>query len=129
MYDDIDYNNLSEMALEEMMDAFVDSVKDDIEEDEKKTTVMDFSQTRRFMFCYHVLRRIMKNKNVKVSYKMFEPFKTMGSITVEGSVIKFDSPKWFSRIAGFASNTEIYPLTKDAVRLTYTFHGLTTPIE
>ena len=71
----------------------------------------------------------MKGTNVQISYKMYEPFKTMGSITVEGAVLEFDKPEWFARIAEFASNTEIYPLTKNIVRMTFTFHGLTTPIE
>mgnify|MGYP000216046892 CR=1 FL=1 len=40
-----------------------------------------------------------------------------------------DNPEWFARAAEFASNTEVYPLTKNRIRLTFTFHGITTPIE
>ena len=32
-------------------------------------------------------------------------------------------------MAEFASNTEIYPLAENKVRMTFTFHGLTAPIE
>ena len=53
----------------------------------------------------------------------------MGSISVEGPMLEFDCPEWFSRVAEFASNTEVYPLAKNKVRMTFTFHGLTKPIE
>ena len=33
------------------------------------------------------------------------------------------------RVAEFANNMEVYPLVKNRVRLTFTFHGLTKPIE
>ena len=53
----------------------------------------------------------------------------MGGVSVEGKVLEFAGSKWFARAAEFASNTEVYPLAKNRVRLTFTFHGLTAPIE
>ena len=75
------------------------------------------------------LRYITKGQNVTVSYKLHEPFKSMGSVSVEGEQLVFDKPEWFARVAEFASNTEVYPLAKQAIRMTFTFHGLTKTIE
>lgn len=120
---------LTDDELEKAMDEVVNGIKDDINKDELRTTILSPLKMKQFMFAYAALQYIMKGKNVQISYKMYEPFKTMGSITVEGAVLEFDKPEWFARIAEFASNTEIYPLTKNIVRMTFTFHGLTTPIE
>lgn len=120
---------LSDAELEQAMDEVVSGIKDDINKDEMRTTVLNPFKMQQFQFAYAALQYIMKDKNVQISYKMYEPFKTMGSITVEGTVLEFNKPEWFARIAEFASNTEIYPLNKNAVRMTFTFHGLTTPIE
>lgn len=120
---------LSDAELEQAMDEVINGIKDDINKDEMRTTVLNPLKMQQFQFAYAALQYIMKDKNVQISYKMYEPFKTMGSITVEGTVLEFNKPEWFARIAEFASNTEIYPLTKNAVRMTFTFHGLTTPIE
>lgn len=120
---------LTDAELEKAMDEVVNGIRDDINKDELRTTILNPLKMQQFQFAYAALQYIMKGKNVQISYKMYEPFKTMGSITVEGAVLEFDKPEWFARIAEFASNTEIYPLTKNAVRMTFTFHGLTTPIE
>jgi len=120
---------LTDAELEKAMDEVVNGIKDDINKDELRTTILNPLKMEQFKFAYAALQYIMKGKNVQISYKMYEPFKTMGSITVEGTVLEFDKPEWFARIAEFASNTEIYPLTKNIVRMTFTFHGLTTPIE
>lgn len=120
---------LTDAELEKAMDEVVNGIKDDINKDELRTTILNPLKMQQFQFAYAALQYIMKGKNIQISYKMYEPFKTMGSITVEGAVLEFDKPEWFARIAEFASNTEIYPLTKNAVRMTFTFHGLTTPIE
>ena len=120
---------LTDAELEKAMDEVVNGIKNDINKDELRTTILNPLKMEQFKFAYAALQYIMKGKNVQISYKMYEPFKTMGSITVEGAVLEFDKPEWFARIAEFASNTEIYPLTKNIVRMTFTFHGLTTPIE
>lgn len=120
---------LSDAELEQAMDEVVNGIKDDIIKDELRTTILNPLKMEQFKFAYAALQYMMKGKSVQISYKMYEPFKTMGSITVEGAILEFDKPEWFARVAEFASNTEIYPLTKNAVRMTFTFHGLTTPIE
>ena len=129
----MDYNFdtkfMTDDELEQAMDEFIDSIKDDINNDESKTTVLNALRLKQLQFAHAALQYITKDKDVQMSYKLYEPFKTMGSITIEGKVLEFDKPEWFARVAEFATNTEIYPLAKNMVRMTFTFHGLTAPIE
>jgi len=120
---------MTDEELEQAFDELIESVRDDVENDERKTTVLNALRLRQLQFAYAVLQYITKDKDVRVSYKLYEPFKTMGSVTVEGSSLEFDKPEWFARVAEFATNTEVYPLKKNEVRMTFTFHGLTAPIE
>ncbi len=119
----------SKEEMERALDELLDALKDNIEADDKKTTVLDGLKLKQIQFAYSVLQYITRGTDAKVSCKLNEPFKTMGSVSVEGPMLEFDCPEWFSRVAEFASNTEVYPLAKNKVRLTFTFHGLTKPIE
>ena len=120
---------MTDAELEQAMDALIECIEDDVNNDENKTTVLNPLRLSQLQFAYAALQYITRGQDVKLSYKLYEPFKTMGSVTVEGKTLKFDNPEWFARVAEFATNTEIYPLAKNAVRMTFTFHGLTAPIE
>lgn len=124
-----DLKFMSDEELRNAMDEFIDSVKDDVAADEEKTTVLNPMKLQQMQFAHAALKYITRDSDVEVSYKLNTPFKTMGSISVEGETLAFDKPEWFARVAGFANNMEVYPLVKNRVRLTFTFHGLTKPIE
>lgn len=119
----------SDNELEQNFDELIDGLRADIENDDSKVTMLDAMRLKQIQFAYAALQYITRGTDTVVSYKLNEPFKTMGSISVEGQSLEFDKPEWFARVAEFASNTEVYPLTKNRVRLTFTFHGLTKPIE
>lgn len=119
----------SKNELEQALDDLVSVLEDDIESDDEKVTMLDVLKLKQIQFVYAALQYITRGMDAKVSYQLNEPFKTMGSVSVEGPVLEFDEPELFSRIAEFASNTEVYPLAKSRVRMTFTFHGLTKPIE
>lgn len=119
----------SDNELEQTFDELIDGLRADIENDDSKVTMLDAMRLKQIQFAYAALQYITRGTDTVVSYKLNEPFKTMGSISVEGQSLEFDKPEWFARVAEFASNTEVYPLTKNRVRLTFTFHGLTKPIE
>jgi len=84
---------------------------------------------KQFQFTYAALLYLVRDKDVSLSYKLYEPFKTMGSISIEGECVEFNDVVQFTHAAEFASNIEVYPLAKNRVRMTFTFHGLTAPIE
>ncbi|MCM1222376.1 MAG: hypothetical protein NC548_48705 [Lachnospiraceae bacterium] len=129
MHDDLDWSLLSDEEVEQRMDEIVESLRLEIEADENKTVLLNAARMTQLEFTYLVMRRLTQGRDVSVTYKLYEPFRTMGSVSVEGKSIEFDSPEWFARAAEFASNTDVYPLADNKVRLTFTFHGLTAPIE
>lgn len=123
MDNSFDLKFMSDEELQNAMDEFVNSVKDDV------ATVLNPIKLQQMQFAHAALKYITRDSDVEISYKLNTPFKTMGSISVEGEVLAFDKPEWFARVAEFANNMEVYPLVKNRVRLTFTFHGLTKPIE
>lgn len=120
---------LTDEDLEQSMDDFIEAISQELEDEEWNTTVLDIQKSKQIQFAYSVLKYLTRGSDAVVSYKLHEPFKTMGSVSVEGKSIEFYHPEWFARIAEFASNTEVYPLAKNRVRLTFTFHGLTKSID
>ena len=129
MHDDLDWSLLSDEEVEQRMDEIVESLRPDIEADKSRTVLLNAARMTQLEFTYLVMRRLTQGRDVSVTYKLYEPFRTMGSVSVEGKSIEFDAPEWFARAAEFASNTDVYPLADNKVRLTFTFHGLTAPIE
>lgn len=129
MEDSLDLKFMSDSELENTLDEFVNSIKDSLTADEGRTTVLNPVKMKQMQFAYAALKYITKGTDVSLSYKLNSPFKTMGSISAEGNILSFTKPEWFARIAEFANNLEVYPLTKNKVRLTFTFHGLTAPVE
>lgn len=111
-----------------MLDNVVVTVGEAIIADESKPAIIDPIKVQQMQFAYGVLKYLTKNTDAKLSYALHEPFKSMGSISVEGKNLAFTNAEWFSRAAEFASNTEVYPLTNGKVRMTLTFHGLVRPV-
>lgn len=118
----------SEEEMQEI-DAFISKIGEEISKSENGITVLDPVRLEQIKFCYAVLQRIKTSRDATVSYKLNEPFTTVGSVSIEGPVLEINNPEWFARAAEFASNMEVYPLTNGNVRLTFTFHGLTKPIQ
>lgn len=126
MNSDFDWSLLPDMQVERRMDEIVESLKPYIEGDEKKLALLNEDRLKQLEFTYLAMRYLTQGTDAVVTYKLYEPFKTMGSVSVEGKSLEFDDPMRFARAAEFASNIEIYPLANDRVRLTFTFHGLAT---
>jgi len=100
-----------------------------IRDEESKTAVLNQNRFRAFRFAYGVVEKILLSSGMRLSYKLHEPFKSMGSISIEGKTLSFAQTEWFSRAAEFADVTDICPLANGDVRLTFTFHNMTTAIE
>lgn len=115
--------------LRRWRESILDGIQEEIEADESEPTLLNPIKLAQIKFVYSVMKYLTRGTDAEVSYKLNQPFKSMGSVSVESSVLEFDNPEWFARAAEFATNTEVYPLKKNRVRLTFTFHGLTKPIE
>ena len=76
-------------------------------------------------FAYALAKKYTSGININVRLCENAPFAGMGSVQIEGKSITFTNTEWFARMAEFANNTEIYPLSNGTVRITFTFYGLT----
>lgn len=123
---DFDTEFMTEEEVEEAIDAIVHAVGEQIEQEERKTAIINPTKLKQIAFTYKALRYMTK---AKVTYKLHEPYRSMGSVSVVGKNISFSHPEWFRGIAEMASNVEIYPKTDGTVQMTFTFHGLVNTIE
>lgn len=131
---DEQYNPFEQMSREEweqMMegadeDLFFESLHQQIEKDEGRTSIMNPMRLRDLAYTYHLVK---ENTNATVSYKTNDPYPSMGSISIEGKNLIFKKAEWFLKAAALASNTDIYPKNNGRVVITFTFHGLTIPLE
>ena len=126
---DFESEYASDSEIEEAMDSLVISVANDIAQDESRTSIINPYRMQQILYTYKVMKYLMKGTYAKVTYKLHEPYQSMGSVSVTGNDIEFKKISWFLRAAELASNYEVYPKTDGTVCMTFTFHGITTPIE
>lgn len=119
----------SDEEIEEAMDALVITAASRIEQDESRASVINPYRMQQLLYTYKVMKYLMKGTKAKVTYKLHEPYHSMGSVSVTGKDIDFRKMSWFLRAAELASNFEVYPKTDGTVCMTFTFHNLTIPIE
>lgn len=119
----------TEEEAEKALDELAASAGEVIMEEDGKTSLLDPLRMEQMKFCHSILAFLTKDKPVKLTYRLHESFQSMGSISLEGERIAFEGAKWILRVAEFANNMDVYPLAKNAVRITFTFLGLTRPIE
>lgn len=115
---------INEEELEGCLDSLIEMFGDAIVDEETKPGMIDAIVLKKIEFAEMVMKMMTKGMNVRVSTKLHEPFRSMGSVTVEGTELVFVDSEWFSRAAEFANNMEVYPLTNGKVKLTLTYHGL-----
>lgn len=126
---DFESEYASDSEIEEAMDSLVISVANDIAQDESRASIINPYRMQQILYTYKVMKYLMKGTSAKVTYKLHEPYQSMGSVSVTGKDIEFKKVSWFLRAAELASNYEVYPKTDGTVCITFTFHNLTIPIE
>lgn len=99
-----------------------------IEIDERKDSVLNLEVLKRIEQVYGMLKHEFENSGTDVSYALHRPYQSMGYVMAEGKSIRFKNTSVLRKCMELASNTEAYPMAKDAVRITFTFHGLTNKI-
>lgn len=126
---DFESEYTSDEEIESDMDALMLSMAEEIEQDESRTSIINPYRMKELAFTYKSMKYITHGSKAKVTYKLHEPYQSMGSVSVTGKNIVFSNMSWFVRAVEMASNFEVYPKTNGDICMTFTFHGLTTPIE
>lgn len=119
----------SDAEVDDALDQLTLDLAEAIAEDESRTSVLNPFRMRELIFTYKVMRYLARGTRAKVTYKLNEPFQSMGSVSVTGKKIAIRNAEWFLKAVQLASNFESYPKTDGTVCMTFTFHNLTVPIE
>lgn len=113
---------------ESELDALIAELAAMEKEEEARPSVLSIGKYKQVEFVYECMKHLMRGTDAKVSYALFEPVKTMASVSVECDEIEINDVIWFSRAVRFSSNVEVYPLTNGKLRMTFTFHDFTKMI-
>lgn len=119
----------SDEEVEEMLDSLLEDIGEQIEEEENRDCIVKPDKVRAVLYTYKLLKYLTKGSKAKVTYKLNEPYRSMGSVSVCGKNISFNKPEWFMAAVRVSSNFNTYVKTNGTVQMDFTFHGLTTPIE
>ncbi len=114
---------------QEFADACVEAFGESLLEEENKDAMVNPSRVKLVLYLYKALKSVFKGTGVEVSYKMYEPIKSMGYVIVEGKNISFKDPKVFFEAVELCDNFDVCPRTDGTVEINFTFHGLTTTID
>ena len=120
---------LSDNEIDELTDSIVLGIAAEIENDESRTSIVNPPQIRKLSLAYRLLNDTFINEDVSISYKLHDPFQSMGSISVTGADITARQTNSFARAVELSSNVDIYPKVDGTVCMTFTFHNLTIPLE
>lgn len=121
--------NEEEIKMFEETKALIGLISDDIDEYEKTNSILNPRRLIQMRLAYTILKQLFRDKDVKISYKIAEPFKTMGYITLEGKALDFDSAEQFEKVIKLSSNMQVNSLTSDNVRMSFAFYGITKLIK
>ena len=98
---DFDYGFMSDDEVKQMFESILDGVQEEVAADEDEPTILDPLKLAQIKFVYSVLKYLTRGTDAEVSYKLYQPFKSMGSVSVEAKVLEFYDPEWLNRY-GFA---------------------------
>lgn len=129
-FDRDDFDEDEELDEEEQ--AFLDCICEAIDEEENRDGVYEaqIDRVAAVMGLYKLLSRMFrKDKSITVSYKLYEPFKSMGSVSINGKSITFKKTEMLVKAICVANNFEVYPKTDGSVTMTFTFHGLVRELD
>lgn len=115
----------------ETLDAFIEYLKEQME-DGTYTSITDPAKVEIMKFCALAIKRALPKTGCPVKITSGQE-SVLGSrygwVRIEADKLDITDTKWFCRAAEFADSTECYPLANGKVRMTFTFHRVTIPID
>ena len=118
-----------EAEMGEDNDAVILALGEMIETEETKTAIINPRRFAQMRLCYELIQKMMQGSEAEVNYRLHEPFKSMGSITLEADNLIIQHPEVLRMMCALCSNAECYPLTNGKIRMVFAFDRLTIPME
>lgn len=119
----------SDEEVQQALDETLSALGEDIEYQETGVLMTDPRKMRNLMVVYKLLKYITTGRNLKITYAMNQPYKTMAYVSVNGKSVSFRNTGWFIAACKIASNVEFYPKTDGTVQVTFTFNGFARRID
>lgn len=106
------------------LDDFILALGKAVQADESKPAVVNIENVKNVVKAYELVKQLTKGTKVKVEYRINEPFRSMGYVSIVGKNIPINDFDLFMQIAKLASNFNAYVKTNGTVEIDFTFHGL-----
>ena len=119
----------TDQEVEDTIDALMSSLAETAKLEDEQPQIINPLKIQQLLYTFKMIKYATKGTNVKVTYELHKPYKSMGSVSVSGSNLLFEKTRWFLKAIEFASNFEVYPKTDGTCQMNFTFHGLTNKID
>ena len=129
---DFDFNPelMTDDEIDGRINAIMDGIADIAEEQNNVSSIVNPQKVRQVIYTYKILEYLAKDdKGTRVTYRLYEPYRSVGFVSVVGKKMTFKNPELFFKVIELADNVETYVRADGKVQMNLTFHGLTTPIE
>ncbi len=110
-------------------DAVLLALGEMIEAVESRTAIINPRRMAQMERCYDLIQTRLLSPGAELSYRVHEPYKSMGCIILEADNYIISQPNVFRQACKLADSVEIYPLVNGKLRIEFGFDCLTIPIE
>lgn len=114
----------TDFMTEEIVDCLVKDYAA-IEATKKQRPEVNVDRAYQVVYTYYLIKSISEEcENAKISYRLFDPFDTSGSVSIEADEIEFDNPELFSKAVALAGTFDVYTKTNGKIQMDFGFDGL-----
>ena len=125
---DTEFEFQSEEEAEDVLNCIIEEIGKQAETEDNCDAIINPLKVKAVLYACKALKYLTRGTGAKVTYKLNEPYKSMGSVSVVGKDLSFCDSEGFVAAAKLASNLNIYPKTNGTTQIDFTFHGLTQVI-
>ena len=109
----------------EEAEAFEKEIAELVAKDEAGVHVVNPDRFQVFRTAYEMVRSCVDGKDVKVDFRMNEPYPSSSYIFIEGKNVTTKDTGTLMRAMRTVSNIDIYPMTNGKVHIDLGFNGMT----
>ena len=115
----------SKEEADQALDDIVMTVGKVVQAEDNQPAILNIQNIKKVAYVYKLMKFLLRGTGTKVEYKLNEPFKSMGSVSVIGKQIPIKNTEAFVEAAKLDSNYDVFIRTDKTVEMDFTFHGLT----
>ena len=110
-------------------EAFEKEIAELVAKDESGVSVANPERFHLFRTAFEMVRSCFEGEDVKVDFRMNEPYPSSSYIFIEGKNVTTKDAGTLMRAMRMASNIDIYPMTNGKVHIDLGFDGMTRKVQ